>query len=194
MRPVASSSSATSSPSPTRDAFDAALAPLRRAEWVVYAKRPFAGPQAVLAYLARYTHRVAISNSRLIALDDKGVTFKWKDYRVDGRDRLKTMTLAAHEFIRRFLLHVLPSGFHRIRHMWTASWQVVFDALIALVGCGHMSGLLVRYRTAGPDDIRQSWSLSLRRARGSWRMSGCPGLSLRPCRSSRRCACQSLRN
>ena len=93
-----------------------------------------------------------------------------------------------------FLLHVLPSGFHRIRHMWTASWQVGFDALIALVGCGHMSGLLVRYRTAGPDDIRQSWSLSLRRARGSWRMSGCPGLSLRPCRSSRRCACQSLRN
>ena len=99
-----------------KSAFDAALAPLRRAEWVVYAKRPFAGPQAVLAYLARYTHRVAISNSRLIALDEKGVTFKWKDYRVKGRDRLKTMTLAAHEFIRRFLLHVLPSGFHRIRH------------------------------------------------------------------------------
>ncbi len=175
-------------------AFDAVLAPLRRSEWIVYAKRPFAGPKAVLAYLARYTHRVAISNSRLMELDDKGVTFKWKDYRVEGRDRFKTMTLAAHEFIRRFLLHVLPSGFHRIRHMWTASWQVVFDALIALVGCGHMSGLLVRYRTAGPDDIRQSWSLSLRRARGSWRMSGCPGLSLRPCRSSRRCACQSLRN
>ena len=99
-----------------RSAFDAALAPLRRAEWVVYAKRPFAGPQAVLAYLARYTHRVAISNSRLIALDDEGVTFKWKDYRVKGRDRLKTMTLDAAEFIRRFLLHVLPSGFHRIRH------------------------------------------------------------------------------
>ncbi len=175
-------------------AFDAVLAPLRRSEWIVYAKRPFAGPKAVLAYLARYTHRVAISNSRLMELDDKGVTFKWKDYRVEGRDRFKTMTLAAHEFIRRFLLHVLPSGFHRIRHMWTASWQVVFDVLIALVGCGHMSGLLVRYRTAGPDDIRQSWSLSLRRARGSWRMSGCPGLSLRPCRSSRRCACQSLRN
>ena len=97
-------------------AFDAALAPLRRSEWVVYAKRPFAGPEAVLAYLARYTHRVAISNSRLIALDDKGVTFKWKDYRIKGRDRLKTMTLDAHEFIRRFLLHVLPSGFHRIRH------------------------------------------------------------------------------
>jgi len=82
-----------------KSAFDAALAPLRRAEWVVYAKRPFAGPQAVLAYLARYTHRVAISNSRLIALDDKGVTFKWKDYRIKDRDRLKTMTLEAGEFI-----------------------------------------------------------------------------------------------
>ena len=83
---------------------------------MVYAKRPFAGPKAVLAYLARYTHRVAISNSRLIALDEAGVTFKWKDYRIKGRDRLKTMTLDAAEFIRRFLLHVLPSGFHRIRH------------------------------------------------------------------------------
>jgi hypothetical protein len=97
-------------------AFDAALAPLRRSDWFVYAKRPFAGPQAVLAYLARYTHRVAISNSRLIALDEAGVTFKWKDYRIQGRDRLKTMTLDAGEFIRRFLLHVLPGGFHRIRH------------------------------------------------------------------------------
>jgi hypothetical protein len=97
-------------------AFDAALAPLRRSEWVVFANRPFAGPQAVLAYLARYTHRVAISNSRLIALDEAGVTFKWKDYRIKGRDRLKTMMLDAAEFIRRFLLHVLPSGFHRIRH------------------------------------------------------------------------------
>jgi hypothetical protein len=89
---------------------------LRRSQWVVYAKRHFAEPQAVLAYLARYTHRVAISNSRLIALDDNGVTFKWKDYRIKGRDRLRTMTLDAAEFIRRFLLHVLPSGFHRIRH------------------------------------------------------------------------------
>ena len=97
-------------------AFDAALAPLRRSEWVVYAKRPFAGPKAVLAYLARYTHRVAISNARLIALDEKGVTFKWKDYRIKGRHRLKTMTLDVHEFIRRFLLHLLPTGFHRIRH------------------------------------------------------------------------------
>jgi hypothetical protein len=97
-------------------AFDAALASLRCSDWFVYAKRPFAGPQAVLAHLARYTHRVAISNSRLIALDEKGVAFKWKDYRIKGRDRLKTMTLDAAEFIRRFLLHVLPSGFHRIRH------------------------------------------------------------------------------
>jgi hypothetical protein len=85
-------------------AFEATLAPLRRSAWVVFAKRPFAGPQAVLAYLARYTHRVAISNSRLIALDEAGVTFNWKDYRIKGRDRLKTMTLNAAEFIRRFLL------------------------------------------------------------------------------------------
>ena len=101
-------------------AFDAALAPLRRSEWVVYAKRPFAGPKAVLAYLSRYTHRVAISNSRLIRFDDRGVTFRWKDYRARGKAPgkawIKPMTLAADEFIRRFLLHVLPSGFHRIRH------------------------------------------------------------------------------
>jgi len=101
-------------------AFKAWLAPLRQCEWVVYAKRPFAGPQAVLAYLSRYTHRVAISNSRLIALDEHGVTFKWKDYRVkngsEGRTRHKTMTLQPGEFMRRFLLHVLPGGFHRIRH------------------------------------------------------------------------------
>jgi hypothetical protein len=96
--------------------FASYLAPLRRTEWVVYAKRPFGGPQAVLAYLSRYTHRVAIANSRLIALDDSGVTFKWKDYRIEGRDRYKTMTLATGEFIRRFLIHVLPRGFHRIRH------------------------------------------------------------------------------
>ena len=87
---------------------------------MVYAKRPFAGPQAVLTYLSRYTHRVAIANSRLIALDEHGVTFKWKDYRVkngsEGRTRHKTMTLEPGEFMRRFLLHVLPGGFHRIRH------------------------------------------------------------------------------
>ena len=97
-------------------AFAAYLAPLRRAEWVVYAKRPFGGPQAVLAYLSRYTHRVAIANSRLIACDRNGVTFRWKDYRAEGRDRQKVMTLATAEFIRRFLIHVLPQGFHRIRH------------------------------------------------------------------------------
>jgi hypothetical protein len=96
--------------------FAAHLAPLRNAEWVVYAKRPFGGPQAVLAYLSRYTHRVAIANSRLIACDEQGVTFKWKDYRIEGRDRYKRMTLATDEFIRRFLIHVLPKGLHRIRH------------------------------------------------------------------------------
>jgi hypothetical protein len=99
-----------------RHAFATYLAPLRKIEWVVYAKRPFAGPQAVLAYLSRYTHRVAIANSRLIARDDNAVTFRWKDYRAKGRDRHKIMTLASDEFIRRFLIHVLPSGFHRIRH------------------------------------------------------------------------------
>jgi hypothetical protein len=97
-------------------AFAQWLAPLRKVEWVVYAKRPFAGPQAVLAYLSRYTHRVAIANSRLIAFDERGVTFHWKDYRDKGRTRYKTMTLATVEFMRRFLLHVLPGGFHRIRH------------------------------------------------------------------------------
>ena len=92
------------------------LAPLRACEWVVYAKRPFAGPAAVLAYLSRYTHRVAISNSRLLAFDEGGVSFRYKDYRAKGKTRYKAMTLSADEFIRRFLLHVLPSGFHRIRH------------------------------------------------------------------------------
>ena len=97
-------------------AFAAFLAPLRKAEWVVYAKKPFGGPQAVLAYLSRYTHRVAISNRRLISADETGVTFKWKDYRIEGPGRYKTMTLSTHEFIRRFLMHVLPKGLHRIRH------------------------------------------------------------------------------
>lgn len=101
-------------------AFAAWMAPLRKCEWVVYAKRPFAGPQAVLAYLSRYTHRVAISNSRLLSLDERGVTFRCKDYRAkkdaQGKVRQTTMTLSAQEFMRRFLLHVLPGGFHRIRH------------------------------------------------------------------------------
>jgi hypothetical protein len=97
-------------------AFQAHLTPLRRTDWVVYAKRPFAGPDAVLAYLSRYTHRVAIANSRLIDYDGNTVTFRWKDYRRKGRARYRPMTLSSHEFIRRFLIHVLPSGFHRIRH------------------------------------------------------------------------------
>ena len=92
------------------------LKPLRQIEWFLYAKRPFAGPDAVLAYLSRYTHRVAIANSRLIAMDEQGVIFKWKDYRMKEQYQHKTMTLAPDEFMRRFLLHVLPSGFHRIRH------------------------------------------------------------------------------
>jgi hypothetical protein len=97
-------------------AFDSYLQPLRQAEWVVYAKQPFGGPEAVLAYLSRYTHRVAISNHRLVEADQSGVTFRYKDYRIDGPGRYKTMTLPTHEFIRRFLIHVLPKGFHRIRH------------------------------------------------------------------------------
>jgi hypothetical protein len=97
-------------------AFAHFLDPLRDIDWVVYAKPPFAGPEAVLTYLSRYTHRVAISNSRLIALDDKKVTFKWKDYRAKDGDLHKTMALPIAEFIRRFLTHVLPQGFHRIRH------------------------------------------------------------------------------
>lgn len=92
------------------------LSPVRKKRWVVYAKPPFAGPEAVLAYLSRYTHRVAISNRRLLAFGDAGVTMRYKDYRRDGADRQRVMTLSTDEFIRRFLLHVLPRGFHRIRH------------------------------------------------------------------------------
>jgi hypothetical protein len=99
-----------------RKAFARHLAPLRRRKWYVYSKPPFGGPEAVLAYLSRYTHRVAISNRRLIACDKDGVSFNYKDYRADGRARHKVMTLATNEFIRRFLVHVLPKGFHRIRH------------------------------------------------------------------------------
>src|SRR6202030_1646680 len=99
-----------------RKPFAAYLAPLRKLDWYVYAKAPFGGPKAVLAYLSRYTHRVAISNRRLIACDNRGVTFKYKNYRADGSARYDVMTLATPEFIRRFLMHVLPSGFHRIRH------------------------------------------------------------------------------
>jgi hypothetical protein len=99
-----------------RHAFTTYLAPLRNTEWVVYAKPPFGGPEAVLAYLSRYAHRVAISNRRLIAFDGNTVTFKRKDYRAKARERQKVMTIATAEFIRRFLIHALPIGFHRIRH------------------------------------------------------------------------------
>ncbi|MFW2390849.1 MAG: IS91 family transposase [Methyloceanibacter sp.] len=98
------------------DTFATWLAPFRKAEWVVYAKPPFGGPEAVLAYLSRYTHRVAISNSRLISADADTVAFRWKDYRIKSGNRQKVMRLETGEFIRRFLLHLLPDGFHRIRH------------------------------------------------------------------------------
>ena len=99
-----------------RAAFERYLQPTRRIDWVVYAKKPFAGPESVLTYLSRYTHRIAIANSRLISANQETVTFKWKDYRIKGRKRYKSMSLETDEFIRRFLIHVLPSGFHRIRH------------------------------------------------------------------------------
>lgn len=98
------------------DAFATYLAPLRKTNWVVYAKQPFGGPEAVLAYLSRYTHQIAISNHRLVSADADALAFKWKDYRIKSGDRMKVMRLHTSEFIRRFLTHVLPSGFHRIRH------------------------------------------------------------------------------
>jgi hypothetical protein len=99
-----------------KTAFKAYLRPLREIDWVVYAKKPFAGPRQVLRYLSRYTHRIAISNHRLVSADENGVAFNYKDYRIEGPARYKTMTLTTDEFIRRFLIHVLPKGFHRIRH------------------------------------------------------------------------------
>jgi len=98
------------------DTFATWLAPFRKSEWVVYAKLPFGGPEAVLAYLSHYTHRVAISNSRLVNADAEAVTFHWKDYRIKNSNRQRVMRLSTGEFIRRFLIHVLPDGFHRIRH------------------------------------------------------------------------------
>ncbi|MBT8154976.1 transposase, partial [Epibacterium ulvae] len=98
------------------DAFATWLTPFRKSEWVVYSKPPFGGPVAVLTYLSRHTHRVAISNHRLVSADADTIAFRWKDYRVKNSDRQKIMRLATPEFIRRFLIHVLPDGFHRIRH------------------------------------------------------------------------------
>jgi hypothetical protein len=122
-------------------AFAAHLAPLRRSEWVVYSKRPFGGPEAVLAYLSRYTHRVAIANSRLITFDEQGVTFKWKDYRIEGRDRYKNMTLATDEFIRRFLIHVLPKGFHRIATTACSPKGLAPTTLHVRVSCSPLQNL-----------------------------------------------------
>src|SRR6516164_8591689 len=115
-RKTASDSSVTMLRFADKPAFKRFLVPLRSREWVVYIKEPFAGPEQVLRYLSRYTHRVAISNRRLVAADANTVAFRWKDYRIDRPDRWKTMTLSPHEFIRRLLMHVLPKGFHRIRH------------------------------------------------------------------------------
>ena len=113
----------------TRKAFLRHQSPIRKKRWVVYAKPPFAGPQAVLAYLSRYTHRVAISNRRLISFDEAGVTFRYKDYRRDSAERQQVMTLATDEFIRRFLIHVLPRGFHRIRHYGLLASSTHKDAM-----------------------------------------------------------------
>lgn len=112
-------------------AFRAHLKPLWRRDWVVYAKRPFAGPEQVVSYLARYTHRVAIANSRILAIADGHVTFKVKDYRKDGQARYGAMRLSVGEFMRRFLLHVLPTGFHRIRHIGFLGNGVRVEALAA---------------------------------------------------------------
>jgi hypothetical protein len=137
-----------------RRAFLRHLAPVRKKRWVVYAKPPFAGPDTVLAYLSRYTHRVAISNSRLLRFDEAGVLFRYKDYRRGGADRQQVMTLAADEFIRRFLLHVLPKGFHRIRHyglLAGATRKASLDHVRQLLGVAPPATTDVQ---AEPDDIR----------------------------------------
>ena len=145
-----------------RRAFQRHLAPVRRKRWVVYAKAPFAGPEAVLAYLSRYTHRVAISNSRLLGSDGNEVTFRYKDYRRRaGANRQRVMTLAADEIIRRFLIHVLPRGFHRIRHYGLLAGSVRKESLAQardMLGGGADDG-----RTADRRDFRPSPALSLLR-------------------------------
>jgi hypothetical protein len=147
--------------------FKAYVAALRKVTWVVYAKRPFGGPDAVLAYLSRYTHRVAIANSRLVAFDGERVTFKWKDYRAKADARYKLMTLDADEFIRRFLIHVLPDGFHRIRHY-------------GLFANGNRANniALARRLLGAPDPAR--WSADADRADGGheheeWNICPCCG-------------------
>ena len=137
-----------------RRAFLRHLSPVRKKRWVVYAKPPFAGPETVLAYLSRYTHRVAISNSRLLRFDQTGVTFRYKDYRRGGADRQQVMTLIADEFIRRFLLHVLPKGFHRIRHyglLAGATRKIVLNHVRQLLGVAPFAAADAQ---AEPDDAR----------------------------------------
>jgi hypothetical protein len=151
-----------------RRAFLRHLAPVRKKRWVVYAKPPFAGPEAVLAYLSRYTHRVAISNSRLLRFDETGVTFCYKDYRRSGADRPQVMTLAADEFIRRFLLHVLPKGFHRIRHyglLAGATRKAQLERARELLGVAPHAALDAR---AEPDDSGRRHAHA---AAGAWSSS-----------------------
>ncbi len=139
------------------EAFAAFLAPLKKTKWFVYSKRPFSGPKAVLSYLARYTHRVAISNRRLIAADKTGVTFKYKDYRIEGPGRFKTMTLETGEFIRRFPIHVLPEGFHRIRHYGLLASNVRAGNLAAMRASIALSSLLPQVNTAPkPDTVGEA--------------------------------------
>ena len=127
------------------------LAPFRKTDWVVYAKPPFGGPEAVLAYLSRYTHRVAISNNRLISADADTVAFRWKDYRIKHGDRQKVMRLKTGEFIRRFLIHVLPDGFHRIRHygfLASAKRKENIAAIRAMIGAE-----LQTVESEAPDEV-----------------------------------------
>lgn len=129
--------------------FERYLQPTRRIDWVVYAKRPFAGPESVLSYLSRYTHRIAIANSRLIDANQASVTFKWKDYRIKGRKRNKSMSLETSEFIRRFLIHVLPSGFHRIRHYGLLSNKARSESLA--LARKHLHVVVVPEEQAQPE-------------------------------------------
>ena len=141
------------------DTFAQWLAQFRKSEWVVYAKPPFGGPEAVLAYLSRYTHRVAISNHRLVSADADTVAFRWKDYRIKQGDRQKVMRLATPEFIRRFLIHVLPDGFHRIRHyglLASSARKTNIAKIRALLGAQRTE------ETTEPDLEPETTSLTLR--------------------------------
>jgi Putative transposase/Transposase zinc-binding domain len=140
-----------------KSTFKRFIAPLRRIEWVVYCKAPFAGPEQVLRYLSRYTHRVAISNRRLVAADDDAIAFRWKDYRINGPGRWKTMRLHPHEFIRRFLLHVLPKGFHRIRHYGLFASANRADSIAtarALLNVAQSAAEAQKQRDVAPDTPR----------------------------------------